>query len=451
MAVSWQGVLEAAGFTPAHAGSRGPLLSMAAVRLAATTTARPLGAWVVPGRIEVVGKHADYAGGRSLVAAAPRGFAVIAAPRSDQRVRVLDARYATEFELAATDRDRVYPGWTNYVAVVVRRLARNFAGADLGTDIAIASDLPRAAGASSSSALVVGVAHALMARASLAETAAWTAAIRDPLDLAAYLSTIENGRSFRTLAGTDGVGTNGGSQDHTAILAARAEAVTAFDYGQHCRLADALMPTHWRFVIMTSGVHAGKASDAKDRFNHTARVVSAMVAAWNARCAARCGTLAEILSSAPDAEDRLRHVLEHTSQSDVAAADLLRRLSHFLAENARVTDAVRAFGAADARAMCEIASASQAGADEGLANQVPETRALASAARAAGAFAASSFGAGFGGSVWALVEGDDGEAARVASTWSARYRASCPEILGVDWFVARPAPPLIAVSTEGWL
>ena len=29
----------------------------------------------VPGRIEVLGKHTDYAGGRSLVAAVPRGFA----------------------------------------------------------------------------------------------------------------------------------------------------------------------------------------------------------------------------------------------------------------------------------------------------------------------------------------------------------------------------------------
>ena len=41
-----------------------------------------------------------------------------------------------------------------------------------------------------------------------------------------------------------------------------------------------------------------------------------------------------------------------------------------------------------------------------LGNQVPETIALARAALAHGAFAACSFGAGFGGSVWALVEGD---------------------------------------------
>jgi len=38
-----------------------------------------------------------------------------------------------------------------------------------------------------------------------------------------------------------------------------------------------------------------------------------------------------------------------------------------------------------------------------LRNQVPETIFLAKAAREEGAIAASAFGAGFGGSVWALV------------------------------------------------
>ena len=49
----------------------------------------------MPGRIEVFGKHTDYAGGRSLLAAVPRGFAVAASPRNDGRVRVMDVRYGT--------------------------------------------------------------------------------------------------------------------------------------------------------------------------------------------------------------------------------------------------------------------------------------------------------------------------------------------------------------------
>ena len=42
-----------------------------------------------------------------------------------------------------------------------------------------------------------------------------------PTDLAGYLGTVENGRTFGPLAGDTGVGTFGGSEDHTAILCCR--------------------------------------------------------------------------------------------------------------------------------------------------------------------------------------------------------------------------------------
>ena len=53
--------------------------------------AAPQHAWWVPGRLEVFGKHTDYAGGRTLVCCVPRGFAVVASPREDHIVRVVDA------------------------------------------------------------------------------------------------------------------------------------------------------------------------------------------------------------------------------------------------------------------------------------------------------------------------------------------------------------------------
>ena len=39
----------------------------------------PRSAFFVPGRIEVLGKHTDYAGGRSLLCAAEQGFCLVAA------------------------------------------------------------------------------------------------------------------------------------------------------------------------------------------------------------------------------------------------------------------------------------------------------------------------------------------------------------------------------------
>ena len=51
------------------------LESIGAVRSPAWTT------WFVPGRLEVLGKHTDYAGGRSVICALERGFAFVAIPR----------------------------------------------------------------------------------------------------------------------------------------------------------------------------------------------------------------------------------------------------------------------------------------------------------------------------------------------------------------------------------
>ena len=59
-----------------------------------------------------------------------------------------------------------------------------------------------------------------------------------------------------------------------------------------------------------------------------------------------------------------------------------------------------------------------------LGNQVPETVALAASARELGAAASSAFGAGFGGSVWALVPRGDAEG--FATAWLERYTRDFP-------------------------
>ena len=85
--------LSATGLSREGCVSKSRLLAQAAVALsvaAAAGTGRPLG-FFVPGRIEVLGKHTDYAGGRTMVAAAERGFCVAALPRDDHEIVVIDA------------------------------------------------------------------------------------------------------------------------------------------------------------------------------------------------------------------------------------------------------------------------------------------------------------------------------------------------------------------------
>ena len=131
----------------------------------------------------------------------------------------MDATRGNSVELQPLD-GQTFTGWRHYPEVAARRLAANFPGAALGADIVFASDLPRASGMSSSSALVVAIATALVRVAGIDERPEWRANIRGTLDVAGYFACIENGLTFGTLQGDAGVGTHGGSEDHAAILGA---------------------------------------------------------------------------------------------------------------------------------------------------------------------------------------------------------------------------------------
>src|SRR5699024_2437301 len=89
----------------------------------------------------------------------------------------------------------------------------------------------------------------------------------------------------------------------------------------------------------------------------------------------------------------------------LAAAGAERdRLDQFLRESGvLVPRAHLALAGGDLDAFAAAVAESQHLAETQLRNQVPETITLVQQAKSLGARAASAFGAGFGGSVWALV------------------------------------------------
>ena len=435
--------LMAAGFDADAARSRAHLLAQAESALRSATGAGPEWRWFVPGRIEVFGKHTDYAGGRSLLVAVPRGFAIVARPRPDGLVQVIDARYGQRATVDVSGTSEV-AGWARYLAVVARRMAHNFPGAALGADLAIASDLPRAAGLSSSSALVVAIGTALIRRADLANRPEWRAAIQSNVDLAGYLGAVENGLTFGTLAGTSGVGTHGGSEDHTAIINCRPGQLSAYAYVPVRHLEDAPMPSDWRFVVATSGVEADKAGSAMARYNHASLATRALVDVWNRGSGASYPTLASALATSADGPSHLHALIERVPHPDFTAAVLRQRLAHFIDEDARVLPAAHAFRTADVAAIGHLSRASQHDADVLLGNQIEETRELARLARECGAFAASSFGAGFGGSVWALAEAES--AAAFGERWTHAYRSRVTAPAPIEWFAVRPGPGVVELT-----
>ncbi len=362
--------------------------------------------WFVPGRIEVLGKHTDYAGGPSLLCAVERGIRVDAVPRADHQVCAHGDAGSLVFPLSPEI--DIPEGWGNYVATVVRRFARNFPGADRGVDITIASDLPRSAGLSSSSALIIAIYTAV------AEANRITIGNNDE-NLAAYLACIENGQSYGDLAGDRGVGTFGGSEDHTAILCCRAGQLSQYRFCPTRLERRAAMPDAWRFVIASSGVKADKTGAARDLYNRASRLAAAVLESWNATSNRDDVSLDRAVQCAGAGE--IRDALRASKHPDFSPAELLQRFDHFAIERQLVPEATAAFATADATALGEIVDRSQAAAEELLGNQVAETIALARGARELGAIAASAFGAGFGGSVWAVVPTDRADA--FAEAWRA--------------------------------
>ena len=82
-----------------------------------------------------------------------------------------------------------------------------------------------------------------------------------------------------------------------------------------------------------------------------------------------------------------------------------------------------------------------------LKNQVEETVFLAHTARKMGALAASAFGAGFGGAVWALVRMDQADA--ICREWGDEYRKAYPNRAPTsEFFLTRPGPGALGAGAE---
>jgi len=387
-------------------------------------------AFYVPGRIEVLGKHTDYAGGRSMVAAAERGFCLLARPRSDQLVTVLNARAGDQIRFALNPPPEPTPGhWSNYPMTIVRRVAENFPGANRGLDIVLASDLPSAAGLSSSSALIIAVFLALADANQLADRADYRNHVRSNIDLAGYLGTVENGQSFGTLEGDRGVGTFGGSEDHIAILCSEVGHVGQYAYCPARFERSIAVPSGYRFAIGSSGVVAEKTGEAREKYNRASRLASAIARLWRETTGRDDPHLAAVLVGSLDRRDergvsctvdRLRKIATESSLCEFDPRALSARLEHFILESEGIIPAAGdALAAGDLAEFGRLVDASQQGAERLLGNQVPQTIHLAASARKHGAAAASAFGAGFGGSVWAMIEADRAES--FLADWSQDY------------------------------
>jgi galactokinase len=440
--IDFEAQMCSAGISGEEAASRGAVFAELSRELCELRgeSAGESWAFFAPGRVELVGKHTDYGGGRSLICAIERGICVLAAARNDARVRMVEMGRGAiaDFELDAEARD-AYGDAANHAETVARRVAHDFPNARTGADIVFASDLPPASGMSSSSALVVGVFYALASANRLQETDSWRF-IETREQQAGYLGAVESGEAFAAFASGRGVGTLGGSEDHVAILCSQAGFLRQYSYCPIRLEKEIRMPEEYSLVIGVSGVKAEKAGNARELYNRISIVTRRILELWRSATRKSDVSLAAALESSSDAAARLREILRNSADLAFPPETLLNRLNQFMEEsNAIVPEVSEALASEDLEQVGSLVDRSQCLAETMLENQTPETIELQRSARRLGAAAASAFGAGFGGSVWALVRSE--RASDFRNEWAAGYRQRFPELSTTSEFLITNAGP----------
>ncbi len=369
---------------------------------------------IAPGRVNLIGEHIDYNGLPVLPVAIDRGLEVTFRGSDDSVISCVsrDERFdPVRFSLSETI-ERGPPGhWGNYVRAAGQALCRA-RGPLRGFEAQIVSSLPIAAGLSSSSALVVGIALAIIAENGL-EFA--------PRELMILLAEAERY-----------VGTAGGGMDQATILGGRHGHALHIGFDPLV-LLPIPVPDSWRIVVASSLVPAAKSGAAR-------RVYNARVEECRQALAEVARTLGEPV---PDYVT-LRTHWDTSVLLDVGkgALDDLhhRRFRHVLTEADRVTGAVEAMRRCDLVGFGRLMVASQVSLREDYEVSCPDLDELVDCSLAAGAAGARLTGAGFGGCVVSLV-GEEECDALLDEMWTEYYlpRGLAEQGRSEVLFVARPS------------
>ena len=349
--------------------------------------------WVqAPGRVNLIGEHTDYNDGFVLPCAIDAGTLLALRPRNDGVVRVLATDYGRamdEFRVDQTITRNERKPWANYVRGVLAVMQER--GFKLpGANIAIAGDVPRGAGLSSSASLEVAVAQAwqlLMGDSTLT-----------PTDLALMAQRAENVFVGCQCGVMDQLISARGQAGHALLIDCRSLAATAVP-----------LPEGAVVVIVESAVKRGLLDSAyNERRQHCE------AAARHLGVTARRAADLPLLQSGASGLDAVTH----------------RRARHVITENRRTLDAADALRRGDLQGLGVLMAASHESMRADFEITTPAIDQLAQILRDAIGPAGSPGGArmtggGFGGCVVAVMPADRVDAARAAV--DSQYRSPAGE------------------------
>jgi galactokinase len=318
----------------------------------------------VPGRVNLIGEHVDYHNLPVLPMALQRRVSVAYRARRDRLIRVVSEGYGNgEFCLDKELRADPPGVWLNYIKAAAQT-ARGRWPLEHGIDAAVTSDLPPAAGLSSSSALLTAVLLALLDVNGI------------QADFAELIAVLPDGEQF--------VGTRGGGMDHAAVHGARHGHALLVRFAPVV-LAQVPIPTDWAFLVAHSMSVAEKSG--------------AVRAEYNARRTAGLRSRSKLgLSSYRDAV--AQHSFEELmrrARRGVLAPDEMRAFTHVAGEAFRVEEALTALRSSQLERFGQLLCASHASLRDQLGVSTPALDRLVNIAMESGASGARLTGAGFGG------------------------------------------------------
>ena len=327
-----------------------------------------------PGRVNLIGEHTDYNDGFVLPMALERAAWIALAPRPDGVVRLAadDLGQQGTFDVAAArsrdargDARDPHGGWLEDPRGVAWAL-QDMGHTLTGFDGALASDVPRGAGLSSSAAVELAVAAAFAAASGFA----W-----DPPAIARAMQRVEN----------LWVGVQSGIMDQLIGAAGVAGHALLID----CRdlsLRPVPLPDGVAVVVLDTDTRRTLVGSAYDD--------------RRAACTRAARVLGVPALRDADAED-LAAAAGRLDPVD------LRRARHVIGENARTLEAAQALAAGDVARLGHLMDASHESLRDDYEVSSAALDAIVAAARAApGCLGARMTGAGFGGCAVALVRHD---------------------------------------------
>lgn len=327
-----------------------------------------------PGRANLMGEHTDYNDGFVLPVALGMTITVAGRP-TDGNIRLRSIGAREQAVVDPSDGSGPTTGWGRYVAAVVRAFLEE--GIPIRSiEGVIASDLPSGTGLSSSAALEVAVAMALMEEP------------LDPIRLARLCQRAENVH----------VGVQCGIMDQMASVASHAGSALLLD----CRsfaMDDVPVPDGLELLIVDSGQRRSLDGGGYNRRRAECEEAARLLGVGSLRDIERV----EDIGSLPVPLDgRARHVVAENTRT-LATADALRR--------------------DDRAALGELFAASHASLATDFAVSTPALDTLVGLAVAVdGVVGSRMTGAGFGGCAINLVDADlpAGEVAGLAARYEER-------------------------------